>query len=136
MNRRRKMSMNDPLAAVLSHINNYEEKSKSELVTIYNSKFIRKVLDILIKEGYIAGYEEIEDSKGNMLKIYLNGNINKINVIKPRYYVKKKDYEKFIKRYLPGRDFGIIIVSTVKGLMVHREAIKQGLGGQLIAYCY
>ncbi len=128
--------MNDTLAAVLSHINNYEQKRKSEVLTRYSSKFIKQVLDLLIKENYIAGYEEIEDSKGNLLRIYLNGNINKIGAIKPRFPVKVKEYEKFEKRYLPARGFGILIVSTVKGLMTHIEAKKQNLGGRLIAYCY
>lgn len=130
------MVMNDPLAAVLSHINNYEQKKKSEVLTIYNSKLIKKVLDILQKYNYIAGYEEIEDSKGNLLRIYLNGNINKIGAIKPRFAVKHNEYEKFEKRYLPAKNFGILIVSTTKGLMTHEEAKSKHIGGRLIAYCY
>ena len=64
------------------------------------------------------------------------GSINKCGVIKPRFSVKKNEYEKFEKRYLPAHGFGIIIVSTPKGLMMHDEAIEKGLGGKLIAYCY
>ncbi|MCD6589824.1 30S ribosomal protein S8 [Candidatus Woesearchaeota archaeon] len=130
------MSMNDTLAAVLSHINNYEQKNKPEVLTKYSSKIIKKVLDLLQRENYIAGYEEIEDSKGNLLRIYLNGNINRVGAIKPRFAVKATEYEKFEKRYLPAKGFGILIVSTVKGLMTHYEAKQQGLGGRLIAYCY
>ena len=130
------MSMNDTLAAVLSHINNYEQKNKLEVLTKYSSKIIKKVLDLLQRENYIAGYEEIEDSKGNLLRIYLNGNINRVGAIKPRFAVKATEYEKFEKRYLPAKGFGILIVSTVKGLMTHYEAKQQGLGGRLIAYCY
>ena len=59
-----------------------------------------------------------------------------MGAIKPRFAVKATEYEKFEKRYLPAKGFGILIVSTVKGLMTHYEAKQQGLGGRLIAYCY
>ena len=64
------------------------------------------------------------------------GTINKCGVIKPRLGVKKNNFEKFEKRYLPSKDFGFLIVSTSKGLMVHNEAKEKGVGGNLIAYCY
>ncbi len=130
------MTMNDTLAAVLSHINNAEQRKKSEVIVNYSSKLIKNVLDLLQKENYIAGFEEIEDSKGNLLRIYLNGNINKVGAIKPRYAVKVDEFEKFEKRYLPARGFGILIVSTVQGLMTHEEAKQKKIGGRLIAYCY
>ena len=50
--------------------------------------------------------------------------------------MSKEEYEKFEKRYLPAKGFGIIIVSTPKGLMIHKEAISKVTGGKLIAYCY
>ena len=64
------------------------------------------------------------------------GNLNKCGAIKPRYSVRKDGFEKFEKRYLPAKDFGIIFVSTPKGIMTHNGAKKKGLGGKLIAYCY
>ena len=103
------MSLNDPIANVLSHIGNYERVGKKELLTKNNSKIVRKVLEILQAHGYIGSHEEIPDSKGNLLKIHLLGNINKVGVIKPRFAVQREDYEKWEKRYLPARDFGIII---------------------------
>jgi len=50
--------------------------------------------------------------------------------------VQKGNYEKFEKRYLPAKDFGMIIVSTNQGIMTHIEAKEKGLGGRLLAYVY
>jgi len=128
--------LNDPLANVLSYINNHEKLGRKEITVANNSKIIRKVLDILNTHNYVGQYVEIEDGKGKLLTINLLSTINKVGVIKPRFNVKNDDYEKFEKRFLPAKDFGIIIVSTSKGMMTHIEAKEQGLGGRLICYCY
>lgn len=130
------MSLNNPLANVLSFIQNYEQLGKQELITKNNSNMIKKVLEIMQQEGYIGSYEEIEDSKGNILKINLLGKVNKVNVIRPQFQIKLGEIEKFEKRFLPAKDFGVIIISTNQGLMIHTEAKEKLLGGKLIAYCY
>ncbi|NQU98359.1 30S ribosomal protein S8 [Candidatus Woesearchaeota archaeon] len=130
------MSLNNPLANVLSFIQNYEKLGKNEVITKDNSKLIKKVLEIMQREGYVGSYEEIRDSKGNSLKINLLGNINKTNVIRPQFQIKMSEFEKFEKRYLPAKDFGIIILSTNEGLLTHKEAKEKNIGGKLIAYCY
>ncbi len=130
------MTMNDSLAAVLSHIQNYSKDNKTLVVTKANAAFIRKILSILQDNRYIGSFEEVQDGKGDLLKINLIGAINQIGVIKPRFAVTKDRYESFEKRFLPAKDFGIIIVSTSKGLMTHIQAKGQGIGGRLICYCY
>ncbi|KYK24573.1 30S ribosomal protein S8 [Euryarchaeota archaeon SM23-78] len=130
------MSLNDPLSNVLSQINTYEKTGKKELVTKNNSKIIRKVLSIMQDHKYIGGFEQIKDSKGSMLRIHLLGSINKSGAVKPHFSVKKDSFEKFEKRFLPAKDFGILIISTSQGMMTHVEAKKKELGGRLISYCY
>jgi small subunit ribosomal protein S8 len=130
------MTLNDPLANVLSNIHNNERLGKKEVTTLNNSKMIRQVLTIMQEEGMLGGHEIIEDGKGNILKIKLTGSMNKCGVIKPRHKVKVTEYEKFEKRFLPAMDFGVIIVSTNKGLMTHKQAKEQNLGGTLISYAY
>jgi len=130
------MTLNDPLANVLSAILNAEQRGKQEITTLSNSTLIRQVLDLLVAHGYIASYAEEQDAKGNPLIVKLNGTINKIGVIKPRYQIQKNEYERFEKRFLPARGFGIIIISTNKGLMTHEDAKQLGIGGTLISYCY
>ena len=130
------MSLNDPLSNVLSQIDAYEKAGKKELITGDNSKIIKKVLSIMQDHRYIGGFEEIKDSKGNLLRIHLIGSINKTGVIKPRFGVKKDSFEKFEKRFLPAKDFGILIVSTSQGMMTHIDAKKKEVGGRVISYCY
>ncbi|MBU2639555.1 MAG: 30S ribosomal protein S8 [Nanoarchaeota archaeon] len=130
------MALNDPLANVLASIVNYEKTGKKELDVKISSKIIKKVLDIMREGQYIGKYEEIKSHSGTSLKINLLGHVNKCGVIKPRFSVKKTDYEKFEKRYLPAKDFGFLIVSTPQGIMVHEEAKEKGIGGKLIAYIY
>lgn len=130
------MSLNDPLANVLSHIYNYEKDGKKEMITKSNSKLIRNALTILQEEGYLGSHEVIENGKGNNLKINLIGAINKCGVIKPRFRIKLEDYEKYEKRFLPAMNFGVILVSTNKGLMTHIKAKELGIGGTLICFTY
>ena len=128
--------LNDPLANVLSYINHHESLGRKEITVGNNSKIIRKILGILNENNYLGEYKEIEDGKGKLLNISLLGNINKVGVIKPRFNVKKLEYEKFEKRFLQAKDFGIIVVSTSQGMMTHSQAKEKGLGGRLICYCY
>ena len=128
--------LNDPLANVMSLILNNELIGKSECLIKPVSKVIKEVLKVMKENGYIADFKEVEDSRGNYLKLTLNGGVNKCGVIKPRYSVKIKDFENFEKRYLPAKDVGIIFVSTPRGIMTHYDAKAKKTGGRLLAYCY
>jgi small subunit ribosomal protein S8 len=130
------MSLNDPLAATLSQINNAVRVGKQTVTTKYSSTLIKTVLDIMKTHGYVSEVTEVEDSKGNYLEVTLAGMINKCGVVKPRFAVKAADFERFEKQFLPARGFGFLIISTNKGLLTHEEAKEQGVGGRLISYCY
>ncbi|MCK4859665.1 MAG: 30S ribosomal protein S8 [Candidatus Omnitrophica bacterium] len=128
--------LNDPLANALSNILNKENAKTKECIIKPSSKIIKEVLKIMKDNYYVGEFKEIEDSKGNMLSVQLLNKINKCGVIKPRFSVKKDGYEKFEKRFLPAKDFGILIVSTPLGIMTNDEAKKKFIGGKLLAYCY
>lgn len=130
------MSLNDPLSNVMSQINNYENTSRKEVALKNNSKIIREVLKIMKDNKYIGSFEEVKDDKMNKINLNLIGNINKCGVIKPRHKVKKNGFEKFEKRFLPAKDFGLLIITTSKGIMTHKEAQEKGLGGKLVAFVY
>lgn len=130
------MVQNDTLASVLSQISNAIRVGKTSVTTRISSKLILQTLSIMREEGYVGEVKEVKDSKGNYLDITLIGRLNACGVIKPRFAVKIDDFEKFEKRYLPAKDFGLIIVSTNKGLMTHMKAKEQNLGGRLISFCY
>ena len=130
------MSLNDPLADALSHIKNTERVGKMECTIKPASKLIGNVLGVMKGGGYIAEFEFVEDGKAGFFKVKLRGKINDCNAIKPRFYVTVSDYERWEKRLLPAQDFGMLIVTTSKGVMSHAEASERGIGGQLLAFVY
>jgi len=129
------MTLTDPLANMLSNVLNSEKASKGDC-TVKSSKTIKKVLKIMQENRYVGGFEETESTRGAEVRINLIGSINKCGVVKPRHAVKVDEYTKFEKRYLPAKDFGILIISTSKGIMAHAQAKEKNLGGKLLAYCY
>ncbi|MEM4702803.1 MAG: 30S ribosomal protein S8, partial [Archaeoglobaceae archaeon] len=68
--------------------------------------------------------------------VELTGNINNCGPIRPRFSSKVTEYEFYERRFLPARDFGILIVSTTKGVMSQKEAKELRLGGVLLAFVY
>ena len=128
--------MNDPLANALSTILNAEKIGKKECIIKPSSKIIEKVLEIMKECQFIGEFKKIESRSGNSLEINLLNNINKCGVIKPKHSVKKDNYEKFEKRFLPAKGFGFLIVSTPKGMMTQEEAKKKESGGKLLAFVY
>lgn len=130
------MTLNDPLSNAMSKILNLEKIGRKECLIKPTSQVVKKVLEILNEEGYIGKYEEVQDGRGSHLRLALLGNINKCGAIKPRFSTKLDGYEKFEKRFLPSKGFGLLIVSTPHGFMTHNKAKEKGTGGRLIAYCY
>ena len=126
----------DPLADALSRIKNYENARKREVVVEPASKLIADVLRVAQQEGFIGEFEFIDDGKAGKFRIALLGKINNCGVIRPRHAVKRDDYEKWEKRYQPAAGFGVLVVSTPKGIMTHAQAREQGMGGRLLAYVY
>ena len=130
------MSLNDPLANILSHILIEDKKGKKKVLLGHNSKTIRSVLDLFKSNNYVGEYKVLENGKSGVIELNLLGNINKTGVIKPRHSVKISGYQKFEKRYLLALGFGFLVVSTNQGIMTQEDAVKKKLGGKLIAYVY
>lgn len=128
--------MRDILADALIQIKNAEKIGRSKCIIKPVSNLLRDVFNVIRIEGYIGEFEIIDDGKGGMMILNLAGKINKCGAVKPRFSVKSDGFEKFEKRYLPAKGFGILIVSTTKGLMTNEQAKKLGTGGQLLAYIY
>lgn len=126
----------DPLANALSAIKNHEKAKKREIVVAPASKLIADVLRVMQQDCFIGEFEFIDDGKAGKFRIQLLGKINECGVVKPRHAVKRTEYEKWEKRYLPAAGFGTIVVSTPKGIITHVAAKEQGLGGRLLAYVY
>jgi len=128
--------LNDPLANALSTIKNAERKGKGKCIIQPSSKIIGGVLSLLKERGYVGSFEFIDDGKAGIFQVDLIGNINNCGVIKPRYPIKRSDLDRWESRYLPARDFGLLILTTTQGIISHYDARKKGIGGKLLAYVY
>ncbi|MFH1722862.1 MAG: 30S ribosomal protein S8 [Candidatus Altiarchaeota archaeon] len=128
--------MQDLINDAIVNIKNYERIGKAECTLKPTSKLLIEILRVFQKEGYIGEFELSDATSGGTITVKLTQRINECGVIKPRFAVKTDEYDKWEKRFLPARDIGILVVSTPRGIMDHREAKKRGLGGRLLTYVY
>ena len=120
----------DIIADVLNQVMNIKKTKKQSVIVNKNSKLLRNVLEIAKQHGYLS-YEV----KENTITIEIQG-LNEIKAIKPRYNVSINDLDKYIRRFLPAKNFGFLMISTNQGLMTHMEAKEKNIGGCLIAYVF
>jgi small subunit ribosomal protein S8 len=125
----------DTLSDVLTAIKNAEMNGIREC-TVPSSKIAKEVLKIMQKNNYIGSFEFIDDGKSGKFKIELLGRINDCGSIRPRFYITKNDFIRWEKRFLPSVNIGILFVTTPKGIMDHRSAKREGVGGSLLGYIY
>lgn len=132
------MVMTDPIADMLTRIRNANH-AKHEFVDIPASRIKKEIANILLEEGYIKGFDVIDDGKQGIIRVELKYQQNKERVItgikrisKPglRVYVGKED----TPRVLGG--LGIAILSTSKGIVTDKKARTQGVGGEVICYVW
>jgi len=128
----------DPIADLLTRIRN-ANRANHDALEISSSNIKIEVTKILLREGFIKGFEVIKQEPQDKIKIALKYGIKREKVITDLKRISKPglrvycDKEK-IPRVLRG--LGIAILSTSKGLMTDREARKQGIGGEILCYVW
>ena len=132
------MNITDPIADMLTRIRN-ANTSKHQIVDVPASNMKRAIAQILVNEGYIKSFEEIKDEKQGIIRITLKYDENGKRVIsglkrisKPglRIYASKDE----LPQVLNG--LGIALISTSKGIKTDKEARKDNLGGEVLAYIW
>lgn len=132
------MVMTDPTADMLTRIRN-ASNAKHQTVDIPGSNMKKSLAEILLEEGFIKGFDVIEDGKQGILRVQLKYGQNKEKLItgikkisKPglRVYVKSDE----VPRVLGG--LGIAILSTSKGIITDKIARQQSVGGEVICYVW
>ena len=133
------MSMSDPIADMLTRIRN-GNTAKHNTVDVPASRVKKSIADILTNEGYISGYELIEDGTIKTIRISLKYGKDKNEKVitgikrisKPglRIYAGKDE----LPRVLDG--LGTAISSINKGIMTDKEARKLGVGGEVLAFVW
>lgn len=126
----------DPLVNALNTIMNHENRRKTECVITPASNLVGRVLRLIQAKGYVGEIEYIDDGRQGKFKVQLFGRINECKAVTPRYSTKIKEMEKWEKRFLPSRELGTVILSTPQGVMDHKTAEEQKIGGVVIAYVY
>ncbi|MBE6642943.1 MAG: 30S ribosomal protein S8 [Clostridia bacterium] len=131
------MQMSDVIADMLTRIRN-ANSAKHETVDVPASNMKKAIADILVAEGFVKGFEIIEDGKQGVIRITLKYK-NKQRVIqglkrvsKPglRVYSNCEDMPKVMN------GLGIAIVSTPKGIMTDKQARKENVGGEVLAFVW
>ena len=132
------MQITDTIADLLTRIRN-ANSAKHETVDAPASNMKKAIVQILLDEGYIKSYTVVEDGKQGMIHITLKYGAGKTPVIsglrrvsKPglRIYSDVENMPKVMK------GLGIALVSTAKGIMTDREARKQNVGGEVLAFIW
>lgn len=132
------MQITDPIADMLTRIRN-ANNSRHTTVDIPASNMKKAIADILLNEGYVKAVEVIEDGTQGIIRITLKYAENKQKVLsglkrvsKPglRIYAAKDELPRVLK------GLGIAIISTSKGIMTDKEARKQNVGGEVLAFIW
>jgi small subunit ribosomal protein S8 len=132
------MTMTDPIADMLSRIRN-ASSARHEEVLIPASKIKENIARILVDEGFVDGFDVIDDAPHSMIRIRLRysqdreraiSGIRRISKPGRRVYRGAKE----LPRVLGG--LGIAIVSTSQGVMTDKEARRARVGGEVLAYVW
>jgi len=121
----------DLIADTLNMLMSALKARKNIVETKRYSKLLLSTLAIAKLKGYVKDYKAEE----GVLKIEI-GKLTGCGAIKPRLFVKVPEIEKYILRFLPARNLGVLIISTTQGLMTNQTAEEKEIGGSLIAYFY
>ena len=132
------MSMNDPIADMLTRVRNANSAGK-DTVSMPTSKKLVEIARIMDEEGYIEGYEVEASEPRDTLTITLKYGEKKARTIRGLKRISKPGLRIYagkdeLPRVLGG--LGCAIISTSSGVMTDRDARARGVGGEVIAYIW
>jgi small subunit ribosomal protein S8 len=130
------MVQSNPIADAMTAIKNASDTGKAACIVEPAGKLLGSMLRIMQEAGYIGGFEFIDDNRGGQFRVQLNGRINRCGAITPRFNVKVAEMENWESQFLPGKNFGMLIISTSRGVMAHESARRLGIGGELLGYVF
>jgi small subunit ribosomal protein S8 len=128
------MAIGDPIADMLTRIRN-AVRNRSKSVACINSKVCRGIADVLRDEGYIDGYDVIEDGRQGQIRVRLKYGPAGETVLHKLHRESKpgrRDYNSVEELPRPLQGLGIAIVSTSKGVLSDRKARSERVGGELL----
>jgi small subunit ribosomal protein S8 len=132
------MTMTDPIADMLTRVRN-ANMVKHETVDVPASNMKKEIARILLEEGFIRGYDVIEDGKQGIIRIQLKygqagerviSGLKRISKPGMRVYAANQEIPKVLN------GLGISIISTSKGILTDKQARKANVGGEVICYVW
>lgn len=132
------MQMSDVIADMLTRIRNAND-AKHATVDIPASNMKKAIAEILVNEGYVKSFETIEDGKQGVIRITLKYQGNKQKVLRGIRRVSKPGLRIYAScEDMPSvmNGLGIAIVSTSKGIMTDKQARKENVGGEVLAFIW
>ena len=132
------MTMTDPIADMLTRIRN-ANTVKHETVDVPASNIKKEIARILLEEGFVRGYDVIEDGKQGIIRIQLKygqagerviSGLKRISKPGMRVYAANQEIPKVLN------GLGISIISTSKGILTDKQARKANVGGEVICYVW
>ena len=132
------MNITDPIADMLTRIRN-ANSAKHKTVDVPNSKMKTAIAEILFKEGYIKSFELINNENQGIIRITLKYDEKGARVIDGIKRISKPGLRVYasaekLPKVLNG--LGIALISTSKGIKTDKEARKENLGGEVLAYIW
>ncbi len=132
------MQISDVIADLLTRIRNAND-AKHETVDIPASNMKKAIVEILLSEGYIKGYQLVEDGKQGIIRVTLKYGAGKSKVLRGLRRVSKPGLRIYanaenLPRVMNG--LGIAIISTSKGIMTDKQARKANVGGEVLAFVW
>ena len=132
------MQMSDPIADMLTRLRN-AAMARHAVVTMPSSKIKEAIAAILVREGFVQNYEVMADGAKKVLRLQLKYTPERQPVLTGLKRVSRPG-----RRVYSGRDeiplvlsgMGIAIMSTPKGVMTGKEARRQGVGGEVLAFVW
>ncbi|MDO5061682.1 MAG: 30S ribosomal protein S8 [Peptostreptococcaceae bacterium] len=132
------MTMTDPIADMLTRLRN-ANTAKHENVDVPASNIKKEIARILLEEGFIKGYDVIEDGKQGLIRLQLKYGKTGERVIKGLKRISKPGMRVYADRdTLPKvlNGIGVSIISTSKGILTDKQARELGIGGEVICYVW
>jgi len=128
------MSMTDPIADMITRIRN-ELRNRGKSVSVKNSKVCQGIARVLVDEGYIDGFDVVEDGRQGLIKIRLKygpRGETVLHKLKRESKPGRRLYKKVDDLPRPLQGLGIAIVSTSQGVLSDRQCRENRTGGELL----
>lgn len=130
--------MTDPIADLLTRIRNAVQAGHQSL-EIPRSKIKLEILRILRQEGFVEGYEEVEDGRQGMIKVVPRYDESRRSVIRGIERVSRPSRRKYVgKEQVPRvrNGLGVAILTTPQGVLTDHQARQAGVGGEVLCYVW